>query len=210
MATLPEIWSSKVPLVLDGAMGTELMARVEGRWSSAGEMPASGELEAFNRDRPDVVRSVHAAYVEAGARVLSTNTFGALDVLAGSSPGTLDEHRAILQAGVRLAREAADVASSQVFVLGSIGPGRRTLGQGTVEPATLAHDLELAVAALLEAGVDGLLFETVVERAALDVALEVAARAGAPSIVVSLTVTADGSMPDGTRALPWTPGGRRP
>src|SRR5438034_11275166 len=86
------------PFLLDGAMGTELIAR--------GLRVREECPEAWNLDRPDDVRAVHAAYIAAGADAVHTNTFG------GTRPrltrfGKQDQLRPILLAAVRLAREAA-------------------------------------------------------------------------------------------------------
>src|SRR3954469_3282082 len=87
------------PLLLDGAMGTELIAR--------GLRVREECPEAWNVERPDEVRAVHAAYIAAGAEAIQTNTFG------GTRPrltrfGKQDQLRPLLLAAVRLAHEAAE------------------------------------------------------------------------------------------------------
>jgi len=92
-------------LVLDGAMGTMLQARGLTPEDFGG--PArEGCNEHLNLTRPDVIRQIHAAYLEAGADILSTNTFGCASyVLAEYGLG--ERAYAITHAGARLAREVA-------------------------------------------------------------------------------------------------------
>src|SRR3989338_2460772 len=108
-------------LVLDGAMGTMLQA--------AGLTPDDfggaryeGCNEHLNLTRPDVVRSVHAAYFDAGADLVSTNTFGCAPYVLGEY-GLGDRAYEITLAGARLAREVAGTR----LVVGAMGPGTRTI-----------------------------------------------------------------------------------
>src|ERR1700731_3705596 len=96
-------------LIGDGALGTMLSEYGVGREAS---------YERLNLARPDLVRSLHSGYVDAGAQVIETNTFGANRTKLPSSQGA-DEVRAINQAGVLLAREAA---GEKAFVAGAVGP----------------------------------------------------------------------------------------
>ena len=135
-------------VLLDGAMGTELMARGLG----PGVPP-----ELWNAERPDVVREVHAAYFAAGSDVVSTNSFGGtpLKLAAHGLEGRAFE---LDRAAARLARAAAPAGR---YVAGSMGPtGKFLKPQG---PAT-EEDLVAAYAeqarGLAEGGVDVFLIET--------------------------------------------------
>ncbi|MBQ8275063.1 MAG: homocysteine S-methyltransferase family protein, partial [Clostridia bacterium] len=99
-------------VLFDGAMGTMLQAR----GLRGGEVP-----EALNLTHPDVVRAIHAEYAAAGADVITANTFGAnrRKLAEGDSSLTVE---AVVSAGVKLAREAADVAGRDVAVALDIGP----------------------------------------------------------------------------------------
>ena len=112
-------------VLFDGAMGTELMARGLG----PGVPP-----ELWNAERPDAVREVHAAYYEAGADVVSTNSFGGtpLKLAAHGLEGRAFE---LNRAAARLAREAAPAGR---YVAGSMGPtGKFLKPQGPATEADL-------------------------------------------------------------------------
>ncbi len=135
-------------LVLDGAMGTMLQER----GLQAGQSP-----EEMNLTAPEVVAGVHAAYLEAGADIIVTNTFG------GSSAkldhyGLGDRVALINETAVRLARE---VAGERAYVAGSIGPTGRFLepvGDLTFDEATAIFGEQAR--ALIDAGCDLITLET--------------------------------------------------
>ena len=122
-------------VLVDGGMGTLLqdMGLDDG---------GSGEL--WNVDRPDAVRDAHRAYAEAGARVLTTNTFG------GTRPrlemhGLGDRVHELNEAGARLAREVADAHGA--LVAGDLGPtGELMAPLGTMDAADGPGDLRRAAA----------------------------------------------------------------
>jgi 5-methyltetrahydrofolate--homocysteine methyltransferase len=148
------------PVLFDGGMGTLLQ-------DSGLEDGAPGEL--WNLENPDAVRAAHAAYAEAGARILTTNTFG------GTRP-RLDMHGL----GDRLAevnRRAAEIARSVadehgLLVAGDLGPTGELL------------------APLVEGGIDLVLVETLSDLAEADAALA-AAREVAPDLPVAVTMSFD-------------------
>src|SRR5262245_34302903 len=96
-------------LVCDGAMGTMLYAN---------GIFINKSFDALNRSNPDVVASVHADYVNAGADIIETNTFGANRIKLASF-GMAEKLKEINIAGARVARRAAGERS---FVAGAIGP----------------------------------------------------------------------------------------
>ncbi len=135
-------------LIADGATGTTLQ--------EAG-LPTGTAPERWNLENPDAIRDLHRGYVEAGADLILTNTFG------GSRPrlrveGLEDQTHEVNLAAARLARE---VAGDEVLVLGDIGPTGQLL-----EPlGVLTYDGAVAgfaeqAAALAEGGVDAILIET--------------------------------------------------
>uniref|UniRef100_A0A7C2C316 Methionine synthase n=2 Tax=Thermus islandicus TaxID=540988 RepID=A0A7C2C316_9DEIN len=143
-------------LVFDGAMGTELQKRDLAPEDYGGEA-YFGCPEVLNRTRPGVVREVHLAYLEAGAEVLETNTFGALrHVLAEYGLGEEAEELAYL--GARLAREAADLYGA--FVAGALGPGTKLISLGQIPWDELYRAYKEAARGLLRGGVDLILLET--------------------------------------------------
>ncbi|HEX3132335.1 MAG TPA: homocysteine S-methyltransferase family protein, partial [Planctomycetota bacterium] len=137
---------AKGVLVLDGAMGSELIAR--------GVAPAA--IARANVDHPDLVQDVHQAYVAAGAEALTTNTFG---VNRFRLQGDRELVARLAGAGVRLARLAAQGAKQRVFVLGSIGPLGPVVG-ADLTPAEAEEAFGEVAMALADAGVDGYIIET--------------------------------------------------
>ncbi len=158
MADLLALLRERV-LLLDGAMGTQIQGRDLSLDDFGGQENCS---EILNLTRPEIVRDIHRAYLEAGADAVETNSFG-------GSPITLGEFdlagRAfeINRRAAELAREAAasfDAPGRPRFVLGSLGPGTKLPSLGHVS----YHDLEQAYRTqadgLLAGGVDALLIET--------------------------------------------------
>ena len=124
---LNEALSERI-LVLDGAMGTQLQdARLTAE--DFGGAALEGCNENLVLTRPDVVSAIHARYCEAGADIIETNTFGAMDIVLAEY-GLKDQVARInLEAG-RLAREAADAHSRPgrpVFVAGAMGPSTKSI-----------------------------------------------------------------------------------
>jgi methionine synthase I (cobalamin-dependent) len=140
------------PVILgDGAMGTMLQA--------AG-LDTGGAPEEWNVSRPEVIRGIYQAYVDAGSQVITTNTFGGTSYRLGRD--NLSEHvREFNIAGARLAREVADTADHAVLVAGDVGPtGEIFAPLGTLPPEDAQAAFAEQAAALAEGGVDFFLIET--------------------------------------------------
>jgi len=167
-------------LVFDGAMGTML----QGRGLPAGACP-----DAWNLERPADVVAVHREYVEAGAHIIETNTFGATPIRL-SHYGLQDRCRDITVAGVRCAREAA---AGRAWVAGSMGP----LG-ALVEPlGELSFDEAYAqfaaqARAFAEARPDFIIIETIADLNELRAAV-LACKDHAPGIRIIAQITIDPS-----------------
>jgi 5-methyltetrahydrofolate--homocysteine methyltransferase len=108
-------------LVLDGAMGTMIQAQSLGPDDFGGPQ-YEGCNEFLNLTRPDVIRGIHAAYLEAGAEVISTNTFGCAPYVLAEY-GLAERAHEITLAAARLARQAA----GDRIVLGAMGPSTRSI-----------------------------------------------------------------------------------
>ena len=156
MGGLKEALADRI-LILDGAMGTMLQRH-----------GLAGNSEPFNLSHPDIVRSIHRAYIEAGADIITTNTFSA-NAVSQADYGLADRAREFARAGAALARAEADAAPRQVWVAGSLGPTGKslTLPQDLSDPAWRPVDFDQMAAAyaeqvrgLLDGGVDALLLET--------------------------------------------------
>ncbi|MFY0543471.1 methionine synthase [Brevibacillus sp. H7] len=159
--TLHEQLSRKI-LILDGAMGTMLQQANLTAEDFGGEA-FEGCNELLNLTRPDLIRSIHETYLEAGADIIETNTFGSTTVvLAEYDLSEKDEE--INMAAARIAREAADAYSTPEwprFVAGSMGPTTKTLSlTGGVTFEELVHSYYRQARGLIIGGVDLLLLET--------------------------------------------------
>src|SRR5437773_3592901 len=149
-------------LVFDGAMGTMIQAR-DLSAEDFGGAHLEGCNENLNLTRPDVIREIHEAYLDAGADCISTNTFGCAPYVLAEY-GLADLCHYIILAAARRARVAADgrsTAERRRFVLGAMGPGTRTItvtGGVTFDEVLDAYYRQAR--ALIEGGVDTLLLET--------------------------------------------------
>ncbi|HEY1216998.1 MAG TPA: homocysteine S-methyltransferase family protein, partial [Bryobacteraceae bacterium] len=165
--------------------------------------------DELNLSQPDLVREIHTEYLQAGAELIETNTFGA-NAFRLEHFGLRDKVREINLAGVRLARQAVnqirDKQATEAFVAGAIGPlGVRLepLGKIGLEEARAAFKEQIE--ALLEGGAgvgaDLLSIETMTSLIEAEQAVA-AARAMAPEIpvIVMVTVDEDGTCLDGTSA----------
>jgi len=170
-------------LVCDGAMGTML---------HAGGVSLDRSLPSLNLSHPDLVRAIHRAYIAAGAQIVETNTFGASRFRLARH-GLEERIAEINRAGGRLAREACEQAGPKsLLVAGSVSPAT---------PAGLGHRLttrELRdafreqVGAVLEGGVDLLVFETFGSLAEMVDAVSVSNELGDAPIVCQMTFVEDG------------------
>src|SRR5216684_2046720 len=179
---------AKSPVLCDGAMGTLLYSK---------GIFINRCYDELNLSQPELIRGVHHEYLQAGAEIIETNTFGANSFrLARHSMA--DRVHDINLAGARVAREAAK--SFDVWVAGSVGPlGIRIepLGKTSFEEARAAFHEQIA--ALVEGGVDLLILETFGYLEELHQAI-LAARDVNPKIpvVAQVTIDEDGNCLDGS------------
>src|SRR6266568_7379156 len=147
-------------VIADGAMGTMLQAS-EATAEDFGDWEGCNEV--LNVTRPDIVRSVHHAYLEAGADCVTTNTFGANLGNLGEY-GIADRIAELSQAGALLARAVASEFTAADgkprWVLGSIGPGTKLPTLGHVTFTELREAYQHNAAGLLAGGADALIVET--------------------------------------------------
>ena len=138
-------------LFLDGAMGTQLMAR--------GVVAERGN-DWLNITQPDVIGDIHNAYFKAGCDAVLANTFGANEISLARH-GLADEVEKLNRAGVKIARQAVDNAEGDKYVLGDISScGEFLQPLGTLEPEHLKEAFARQAKALCDAGVDGFAIET--------------------------------------------------
>lgn len=149
-------------LVLDGAMGTMIQQQGLGPADFGGEA-YEGCNEYLNLTRPDLVSAIHEAYLEAGADIIETNTFGATRIVLAEY-GLQDRAYEINRAAAALARRAAERFSTEErprFVAGAMGPTTKTLSvTGGVTFDELAEAYYEQALGLLDGGADLLLLET--------------------------------------------------
>jgi methionine synthase / methylenetetrahydrofolate reductase(NADPH) len=141
-------------LVFDGAMGTEIYRH---------HIFTNRCFDELCLSDPKLIRQIHAEYRDAGADVLTTNTFGANRAVLAKF-ALAEKLPEILHAGARLAREVADAADRPMFVAGSIGPPP---SQPQYESQVEEMIVEQAQG-LIEGGADFILFETQPNRPALE------------------------------------------
>lgn len=158
------------PVVTDGAWGTEMQAR---------GLPIGGCPDAWNLTNPERVEEVARAYVEAGSRVILTNTFGA-------NRFTLERHGLaarvleVNRAGAAISKRAAN---GRAKVFASIGPTGRMLAMGEVTREELRSAFRDQAAALAEGGADALVVETMTDLDEARLALDAAKSTGLPVVV---------------------------
>jgi 5-methyltetrahydrofolate--homocysteine methyltransferase len=200
-------------LLLDGAMGTMIQGYRLGEADYRGERFADhprdlkGNNDLLCLTRPEVIREIHQAYLDAGADILETNTFNATRI-SQSDYGLEAVVRELNLAGARLAREVADAVTARTpgrprFVAGVLGPTNRTAsispdvsnpGHRNVRFEDLVEAYREATEGLLDGGVDLLLVETVFDtlnaKAALFAITEVLEAQGlALPVMISGTIT---------------------
>ncbi|MFK4120755.1 methionine synthase [Streptomyces longwoodensis] len=159
VSALREALATRV-VVADGAMGTMLQAQ-EPTLEDFQQLEGCNEI--LNVTRPDIVRSVHEAYFDAGVDCVETNTFGA-NHAAMAEYDIADRVEELSEAGARIAREAADAHTARDgrrrWVLGSIGPGTKLPTLGHVPYGTIRDGFQQNAEGLLAGGADALIVET--------------------------------------------------
>lgn len=145
---------------IDGAMGTQLVDR---------GMDPMHQSDYQNIESPELVRSVHEAYFEAGCDAVITNTFGA-NAISLKRHNLSGQAAAINTAGAKLAREAAGEGR---YVIGDMGPcGDFIEPLGMVKADELREAFRVQAQALLEGGVDGFIIETMTALDEIQVGVE--------------------------------------
>lgn len=176
-------------LIADGGMGSML-------FESVGMKRCFEEL---NSQQPDAVFGVHQAYIEAGAQIIETNTFGA-NRSKLAALGLADQVVAFNHRGVKVAREAREAAPHEVLIAGSIGPPGIAPEFGKFSREELLEIYKEQALALEERGVDLFLLETFSSLDVLLAAIDAIRSFSSLPIVAQLTFSEEGLTLDGTRA----------
>src|SRR5256714_2686552 len=171
------------PVLCDGAMGTILLAR--GALSTRA-------FDELNLTDPRLVGGIHREYIAAGAEVIEANTFGANRVRL--APHGLEARvREINLHGVKIARDAREVAGENVFVAGAMGPLGRPLAEvREMAPQRVRDIFREQAEGLLEGGADLLIVETFGDAEELALAVEGIRAACDLPVVAQLTFDEDG------------------
>lgn len=172
--------------IFDGAMGTMLQE---------GGLKPGGCPELMNLEQPDVVQKIHEAYIEAGATMIETNTFGA-SALKLDHYGLEDRVKEINEAAVKIAREAS---KGRAKIVGSLGPtGRFIVPLGDLEFEDAYQAFYEQAKTLADAGADYLLFETCIDIQEMRAGLLAAKDATSLPIICQLSYSEDGRTVTGT------------
>lgn len=143
--------------ILDGAMGTMLQRK-----------GLQGNSESFNLTNPETIGEIHNEYIEAGADIITANSFSA-NSISQSEYNLSEKAGQMAEAAARIARKAADEAPRKIWVAGSVGPTSKSLSlaQNINDPIFrpysfdgMAEAFEVQIRGLVKGGVDLLLFET--------------------------------------------------
>ncbi|MEP7227555.1 MAG: bifunctional homocysteine S-methyltransferase/methylenetetrahydrofolate reductase [Gemmatimonadales bacterium] len=186
MPSLGDLIADKRVHVLDGAMGTMLYSR---------GMFVNVCYDELSLTQPGLVQEVHEAYVQAGAEILETNTFGANPVKL-SSHGLDDETEAINRTAVTIARRAAN---GRALVVGAIGPlGIRLEPWGPTAREEAIGLFSRQVRGLLEGEVDGFILETFSDLHEIEAALCAVKALSQLPVIAQMTVGHDGNTSYGT------------
>lgn len=162
-------------ILFDGAMGTEIYKR---------GVYINRSYDEVNLTAPDLVEGIHRAYVEAGADVITTNTFGA-NRLRLMPFGLEDQHDAINAKGVQLAKAAA---TDKAWVAGSIGPtGAQLTPIGRISPGEAFKTFKAQATILADEGVDLFVLETFSSVQELWAAVRAVTSVSDKPVVASLT-----------------------
>jgi len=169
-------------LLTDGAMGTMLHAHGVGFEKCFDEL---------NLQKPSAVAGIHRAYIEAGAELIITNTFGA-NRFKLTKHGLQDDVIEINKAGVDLARRVVSASFKNVLVAGDVGPlGVRIAPYGRVKPEEAREAFAEQITALAEAGVDLIVLETFSDLYEIMEAIKAARQVCSLPVVASVTFTRD-------------------
>ncbi len=175
-------------LIADGAMGSQLHEAVGPQRC----------FEELNATQPEAVFRVHQAYIEAGAHIIETNTFGA-NRLKLAATGLGEEVQRLNHRGVKVAREAREGAAREILIAGSIGP-LGVLRQSREVPEEEMSDIFREQAqALEERGVDFFLLETFSDIEELLSAIDAIRGFSNLPVVAQMTFAEDGTAYGGTR-----------
>jgi 5-methyltetrahydrofolate--homocysteine methyltransferase len=182
MNRLTRLLGEETPVIFDGGMGTLLQER---------GLEGGGAGELWNLENPDVIRKIHTEYAEAGARVLTTNTFGGTEprlAMHGLGDRVYDVNKAAAELAGEVARQHGCV------VAGDLGPtGELMVPMGTMDEEQASALFAAQLRGLVDGGIDLVIIETMSDLAEVRAALA-AARQVAPALPVIATMSFDTNL----------------
>ncbi|HEU5379257.1 MAG TPA: bifunctional homocysteine S-methyltransferase/methylenetetrahydrofolate reductase [Ktedonobacteraceae bacterium] len=179
------------PMLCDGAMGTLLYAR---------GIPYEQCFDVLNLSQPELIGGIHREYINAGAEIVETNSFGANRVKL-ETYNLADQVRQINHRASRLVQEARDVTGKQVFIAGAVGPtGRPLQAPDEHRLRELRAVFREQIEALQEGGADLLILETFSSLAELRQAVLAAQEVGGLPVVAQMSFYEDGHTLSGQSA----------
>lgn len=174
---------AQAPLLADGAMGTQLYAR---------GIDFDQCFDAVNLDNPRIVADIHRSYIDAGADVIQTNTYGANRIKLDAF-GLQDKVREINYRAMKIAREVREIAGTTTFIAGSVGPlGAYLAPYGPVSDEQARAVFGEQIRVLLEQGADLLILETFSDLREIVIALQVARAVSDLPLVAQMSFAEDG------------------
>jgi len=182
VTTWQELVETGRPIIADGAMGTMLMTQ----GLEFGDPP-----ELWNVEHPEIIRRVHRGYLESGANVILTNTFGGSRMRL-ELHGRQDRVAQLNRTAALLARVEVDQAAHPAIVAGDIGPSGQIMAalDGTLEPEAAREAFGEQAAALAAGGVDVFWVETMSDISEIVAAIQ-GAHDAAPDKPIIATMSFD-------------------
>lgn len=168
---ISELLKKEAPVVTDGAWGTQLQSL----GLAPGEIP-----DIWNITNPEKVFSVAVSYVEAGSRIILTNTFGANKFRLAETGNFAEKVKEINKRGVEISLSAA---KERAFVFASIGPSGKILMMGDVTADDLYAAYSEQAEAIASAGAHAIVIETMSDLEEATIAVKAAKKTGLPVIV---------------------------
>jgi 5-methyltetrahydrofolate--homocysteine methyltransferase len=190
MDILGKAWEKGRVLLADGAWGTEFAKR---------GLIQGNPPDEWNLTHPEIVRMIAREYLEAGAEIILTNTFGA-NRFRLEAHGLADKAREINLSGARLAREI--VGERAVVLAGDIGPSGKFIALGDVSVGELFDAFAKQAESLREGGVDWIVVETMTDVEEMGIAVRAAREAAGVPVVASVTYD---KTPKGYRTVMGNP-----
>ncbi len=182
MNRLLQLLGEDTPVLIDGGMGTLLQER---------GLEGGGAGELWNVEHPDVIRKIHTEYAEAGARILTTNTFGGTEPRLAMH-GLGDRVHEVNKAAAEIAREVA--RQHGAFVAGDLGPtGELMEPMGTMTEDDASALFQAQLRGLIDGGIDLVIIETISDLAEMRAAIA-AVKTVAPELPIIAAFSFDTNL----------------